>query len=421
MKHVLVIDESPLLQQYLREKCRKLGLEATLALNGLDGLSKIYSTRPDIIIMDFNLSRLKGTEIVEKKTQSPTVKDIPIVVITSSRVIPDLVYMKKHTILKIIPKPIKVDVLVSTLSEGLRMPLSVEPTPCVLDVHLNENVLFIEIARGLNTDKIEILKYKILELIQIFRVNRPKVLVIISDLKLAPADMVKLKLLFDTILEATGSAATALKVLTTSAAVKSFLAAGEKYRGVEAAERLEQILDRIFDLNVSQFISSGKSLLKQNLISPKHGGHTDDSELELKFHREQADLPQFFAEDTGRPADIAVVDDDVVIQDLLESAFSGTGWKIYKYASGTEFILACEKTRFDLVFLDILMPAIDGFGVMDYLKKKGIDTPVIVLSTVSQRNTILKAISFGVNSYLIKPLDVDLILKKTQSVFKRNF
>jgi CheY-like chemotaxis protein len=41
MKHVLVIDESPLLQQYLKEKCAKLGLEATLALNGLDGLSKI--------------------------------------------------------------------------------------------------------------------------------------------------------------------------------------------------------------------------------------------------------------------------------------------------------------------------------------------------------------------------------------------
>jgi DNA-binding NarL/FixJ family response regulator len=58
---------------------------------------------------------------------------------------------------------------------------------------------------------------------------------------------------------------------------------------------------------------------------------------------------------------------------------------------------------------------------MDYLKKKGMDIPVIVLSTVSQRTTILKAVSFGVNSYLIKPLDVDLILKKTQSVFKRNF
>jgi CheY-like chemotaxis protein len=421
MKHVLVIDESPLLQQYLKEKCAKLGLEATLALNGLDGLSKIYSSQPDIIIMDFNLSRLKGTEILEKKTQSPTVKDIPIIIITSSRVMPDPVYMKKHNILKVIQKPIRVDILVSMLADGLRIPLSVEPTPCMLDVHFNENVLFIEIAKGLNTDKIEVLKYKILELIQIFRVTRPKVLVIMSDLKLAPADTVKLELLFDTILAATGSGPARIKVLTTAAPVRTFLAADEKYRGIEAAGSLEQVMDRIFDLNVSQFVSSGKTMLKQNLVNPGQGEPGGRADLELKFHREQDELPQFFTAETGRPAHIAVVDDDELIQELLESAFAGTGWNIHKYGSGTEFILACEKTDFDLVFLDILMPGIDGFGVMDYLKKKGMDIPVIVLSTVSQRTTILKAVSFGVNSYLIKPLDADLILKKTQSVFKRNF
>jgi CheY-like chemotaxis protein len=421
MKHVLVIDESPLLQQYLKEKCAKLGLEATLALNGLDGLSKIYSSQPDIIIMDFNLSRLKGTEILEKKTQSPTVKDIPIIIITSSRVMPDPVYMKKHNILKVIQKPIRVDILVSMLADGLRIPLSVEPTPCMLDVHFNENVLFIEIAKGLNTDKIEALKYKILELIQIFRVTRPKVLVIMSDLKLTPADTVKLEFLFDTILAATASGAARIKVLTTAAPVRTFLAADEKYRGIEAAGSLEQVMDRIFDLNVSQFVSSGKTMLKQNLVNPGQGETGGRAGLELKFHREQDELPQFFTAETGRPAHIAVVDDDELIQELLESAFAGTGWTIHKYGSGTEFILACEKTDFDLVFLDILMPGIDGFGVMDYLKKKGMDIPVIVLSTVSQRTTILKAVSFGVNSYLIKPLDADLILKKTQSVFKRNF
>jgi len=413
MKQVLVIDESPLLREYLKEKCGRLGLGVVFALNGLDGLSKIYSTQPDVIVMDFHLSRLKGTEIIEKKSRSPAVKDIPVVVIASADAVMDMAYMKKNNIIKIIPKPIKVDVLVTSLSEALQLPLSVEKAPCIVDVHFNENVLFIEIAKGLNTDKIEILKFKILELIQIFRVSRPKVLIILSDLKFTTGDNRKLHFLFDTILDATGSAKNTVKVLTNSASVKSFLEAEKDYEGIETAQRLEQIMDRIFDLNVSRFVPEGKSVLKQDLVSAKQSGEQGESGLELKFHSE--------IEVNEKPVDIAVVDDDEFIQELIESAFAETGVTVYKYNNGTEFILACEKKRFDLVFLDILMPGIDGFGVMDYLQKKGMRMPIIILSTVSQRNTIIKAISFGVNSYLIKPLDVDLILKKTQGVFGRNF
>ena len=118
---------------------------------------------------------------------------------------------------------------------------------------------------------------------------------------------------------------------------------------------------------------------------------------------------------------IAVVDDDEFILDFIGAAFSETDWSVKKYNNGKEFIQAIDGTHFDLVFLDILMPEIDGFEVLNHLRKKQIAVPVIVLSAVSQRKTILKAISFGVNSYLIKPLNVGLILKKTQSIFKRNF
>ncbi|MBN1799127.1 MAG: response regulator [Spirochaetales bacterium] len=421
MKRILVIDESPLLRQYLKEKCEGFGFQVILAISGLDGLSKIYSALPDVIIMDFNLSRMTGSEILLQKAQSPNVKDIPVIVIAQPHIIHQISKTKKINITKLIPKPIKIDALVDALAGILNVPLDVDLSPCIIDVHLNENVLFIEIAKGLNKDKIDILKYRILELIQIYKVDKPKVLVIMSDLNITEADNQKLALLFNSILDTIGFRQDSMKILTKSPLVTAFLRTESSFRDIEVAERLEQIMDNIFNLKVSQFVPDGKTVLKQDLIKGGGTGQTKASELELKFDREQDKVPSFAAPHIRKKLKIAVVDDDEFIQDFIESAFAETGWSVKKYNNGKEFIQALATHQFDLVFLDIIMPELDGFEVLDYLKKERIEVPVIVLSAVSQRNTILKAISFGVNSYLIKPLDVGLILKKTQSIFKRNF
>jgi len=421
MKRILVIDESPLLRQYLKQKCQGLGFQVILAINGLDGLSKIYSALPDVIIMDFNLSRMKGSEILVQKAQSPNVKDIPVIVITQQHIIHRISHMKNFNITKLIPKPIKIDTLVGALAGILGVPLDVDLSPCIVDVHLNESVLFVEIAKGLNKDKIEILKYRILELVQIYKVDKPMVLVIMSDLNITEADNPKLELLFNSILDTIGFKQSSMKILTKSPLVTAFVKAQSSFSDIQVSERLEQIMDSIFDLKVSQFVPDGKTILKQDLISRSDAKQTKTSELELKFDSEQEKIPHFAVNSVKKHVKIAVVDDDEFIQDFIESAFAETGWSVKKYNDGKEFIQAIGSTHFDLVFLDILMPEIDGFEVMDHLKKKHIEVPVIVLSTVSQRNVILKAISFGVNSYLIKPLDVGLILKKTQSIFKRNF
>jgi CheY-like chemotaxis protein len=421
MKRILVIDESPLLRQYLKEKCEGFGFEVVMAINGLDGLSKIFSALPDLVIMDFNLSRMQGSEILTKKAQSPNVKDIQVIIITQPHIIHKISHMKNINIAKLIPKPIKIDALVNALAEILDVPLEVDLSPCMIDVHLNENVLFIEIAKGLNKDKIEILKYRILELIQIYRVDKPKVLVVMSDLNITEADNPKLELLFNSILDIIGFRKDSLKILTTSSLVTSLVKERSSFAGIEVAGRLEQIMDSIFDLKVSGFVPDGKTVFKQDLIMGSEKSQLKTAELELKFDKELHNFPHFPMDGVKKHMKIAVVDDDEFVQDLIEAAFAETGWSVKKYDSGEEFIQSIKHTQFDLLFLDILMPAMDGFEVLDQLKQKQIDVPVIVLSAVSERDTILKAISFGVNSYLIKPLNTGLILKKTQCIFKRNF
>jgi DNA-binding response OmpR family regulator len=71
-----------------------------------------------------------------------------------------------------------------------------------------------------------------------------------------------------------------------------------------------------------------------------------------------------------------------------------------------------EHESYDLVFLDLLMPKVDGFEVLKTLSARQDSPPVIVLSSVTQRDTVVRAFQMGIKSYMTKPL-------KPQDIFKR--
>jgi DNA-binding response OmpR family regulator len=68
-----------------------------------------------------------------------------------------------------------------------------------------------------------------------------------------------------------------------------------------------------------------------------------------------------------------------------------------------------------------MMPEMDGFQVLSWLQENGATAPVIVLSALSQRETVVKALQFGVTSYLTKPLQPEAILNKAREVLKTSF
>jgi DNA-binding response OmpR family regulator len=68
-----------------------------------------------------------------------------------------------------------------------------------------------------------------------------------------------------------------------------------------------------------------------------------------------------------------------------------------------------------------MMPKVNGFQVLEYLKTKKLDIPVIVFSALSKKETIVKAVGFGIKSYLIKPLKPEQLLKKATEVLSTSF
>ena len=93
------------------------------------------------------------------------------------------------------------DLLFKGITEVTGVTIEVDDTPCIIEAHYNDEILFLEVAKGLNTEKIELLRYKIDELIKLYQAAVPKFLLMMSGLDIDDKQIYKLRALLDTILE----------------------------------------------------------------------------------------------------------------------------------------------------------------------------------------------------------------------------
>ena len=149
--------------------------------------------------------------------------------------------------------------------------------------------------------------------------------------------------------------------------------------------------------------------------SPKSG---KEESVDMKFEGERAN---FDLNELGEAVSVAIVDDDFVIREMVKAVLSDMGPTIREFENGKEYISDPDRGDFDLVFLDLMMPEMDGFEVMEQLQQDGNKVPIIVLSALSQRETVVKAMKYGVTSYLTKPLQPESILNKAREVLRTNF
>ncbi|MBA7620427.1 Regulator of RpoS [subsurface metagenome] len=414
MKKILVIDESSLFRRYLKQKLEELNFEVLLSINGLDGGLKIRSALLDLVIMDYYLSRKSGLAVLKEKAGNPDTAGIPVILVSTEIDKNKLLEIAKYNVKRLFTKPVKIDALLNTVSELLGVKLDLDSTPCIIEAHFNDEILFIELAQGLNREKIELLKFKIIELLGLYQKQAPKVLIIISDFKMERQDNEKLSAFLDNILETTHSPRKAVKVLTSSAFVKGFLSEREEFSKIEVADNLNQAMDGLLGIKVSDFIEKGHQIVREDFLSSTSPRSEKEELIHLRFDAEAVKT-------AARDISIAAVDDDPVIQELVKTTFSDTGWRVSCFENGKKFVQALSGSSYDLLFLDLMMPEMDGFEVLQYLKTNDIKLPVIVLSALSQKETVVKVLNFGVKSYLIKPLKPEGILTKTTEVLRMNF
>jgi DNA-binding response OmpR family regulator len=419
MKKILVIDESSLFRDFLRRKLESYGFEVAVAVNGLDGVAKLRNEQPELIIMDYYLSRTSAVELLKQKKADPNTESIPVVMTASKIDRSTIIEVAKYNVRKFFNKPIRIDALLRTVSEFLNVAIEFDNTPCIIEAHFNEEILFIEIAQGLNQEKIDLLPYKIRELLDLYQVKSPKILIMMSSVDIGPNDSLKLSSLLTNIMEASKAKPRNVRVLTNSDFVRKYIDDQSDLEEVEVTDALDQAMDGLLGRRAGSYRDARTNVVSEEFLQTKSPRSDKQESFQMRFEEERADA--FDLSELEEGITISIVDDDFVIQELIRTAFSDTSFEVKAYDNGYDFVHSQEAMKSDLVFLDLMMPEMDGFQVLNKLKEKEEVPPIIVLSALSKRETVVEALRYGVNSYMIKPLKPEWILKKAAEVLKVNF
>ncbi len=116
---------------------------------------------------------------------------------------------------------------------------------------------------------------------------------------------------------------------------------------------------------------------------------------------------------------ILVVEDDPILKNLLGHTFAGKYQTLYA-SDGNEAIALFEQHKPAVVLLDLMLPSMDGFAVLESIRKRTDEqknTPIVVVSNLGAEKDIERANTLGANGYLVKAeVSVEEIVKKIEDV-----
>ena len=115
---------------------------------------------------------------------------------------------------------------------------------------------------------------------------------------------------------------------------------------------------------------------------------------------------------------VLLVEDDSDSKKMMHDVLSDNFEKVFTAQNGDEGLKKFKKYNPNMVITDAFMPISDGLDMTRHIKEISKDTPIIVLSAHSEKETLLKAIDVGVDKYLIKPIMADDLLNTLENVAK---
>jgi len=121
-------------------------------------------------------------------------------------------------------------------------------------------------------------------------------------------------------------------------------------------------------------------------------------------------------------AKILVVDDVAENRDLLMRRLTRLGFQhIDQATNGVEALAAIGAQNYDLVLLDIMMPELDGFGVLEALKRDGRNNelPILVISALSEIEPVVRCIELGAADFIVKPFNPTLLRARVLSTLEK--
>lgn len=118
--------------------------------------------------------------------------------------------------------------------------------------------------------------------------------------------------------------------------------------------------------------------------------------------------------------DILIVEDNKELADLLRDFLRKENYIVSVAESGEKALHLYERYGARLIVLDIMLPGMDGFGVLNKIRRES-NVPVLIVSAKTAKEDKLCGLDTGADDYIEKPYDIDIMLAKISGIFKRRY
>ena len=119
---------------------------------------------------------------------------------------------------------------------------------------------------------------------------------------------------------------------------------------------------------------------------------------------------------------ILVIDDDIAINELIKINLELQGYEVLQAYNGTEGFALVKQEAPALVVLDVMMPEVDGYTVAQRIRQcdEVSETPIIMLTALSELNNKVNGFNIGVDDYLTKPFEIEELIVRVRALLKRS-
>lgn len=118
---------------------------------------------------------------------------------------------------------------------------------------------------------------------------------------------------------------------------------------------------------------------------------------------------------------ILIVDDDLAINELIKINLELQGYQVIQAYNGTEGFALAKQEEPELIILDVMMPEVDGYTVAQRVRQSQeiADTPIIMLTALSELKNKVTGFDIGVDDYLTKPFETEELVVRVRALLKR--
>src|ERR1700759_3685538 len=107
---------------------------------------------------------------------------------------------------------------------------------------------------------------------------------------------------------------------------------------------------------------------------------------------------------------ILLIEDELKLAGFISAALTQAGHSCESFQNGSKGLEAAIMNEFDLIILDLMLPAMNGFEILKNLRQFKNFTPVLILSALSDSENVIKGLDLGAIDYVKKPFDLDELL-----------